>query len=114
MKKMAVLFIVVFAFMALVSCAGPDKVYRQRATVAEYQPNKFIKVPSDLPTVIMQGTNTVRNPNYVEFYTCDVTPQTEIKGDIKPGTRVFVEYKLAGERGPGAKCTATSIDRIFE
>ena len=57
---MAVLCILVFAFMALVSCAGPDKVYRARATVAEYQAGKFIKVPSDLPTVIMQGTNTVR------------------------------------------------------
>ena len=114
MKKMAVLCILVFAFMALVSCAGPDKVYRARATVAEYQAGKFIKVPSDLPTVIMQGTNTVRNPDYVEFYTCDITPQTEVKGDIKPGTRVILEYKLLGPRGPGYVCKATMIDRIWE
>ncbi len=114
MKKIAVLCVLIFAFGVLVSCAGSGKVLKARATVADYQQGKSIKVPSGLPTNITKGTDTIRNPDYVEFYTCNITPQTEVKGDIKPGTRVLIHYKLLGERGPGYNCEAVSIDRIFD
>lgn len=114
MKKMVFVWLIVIAFLASVSCAGPGKVMKARATVAEYQPGKMIKVPSGLPVNISKGTDTVRNPDYVEYYVCDVTPETKVSGDIKPGTRVLMEYRLLGPRGPGYQCQAVSIDRIFD
>lgn len=120
MKKVLFISGVVFIFLAMVSCAGKvagmhsgETVMKARATVAAYEPGKWIKVPSGMPQLIMKGTDSVPNPDYVEYVTCDITPATEVKGEIKPGVRVLIHYTQIG-KGPGSQATAVSIERIWD
>ncbi len=120
MKRVLVISFVLFVFLAMVSCGGKvagmhsgETVMQARATVAEYEPGKSIKVPSGMQQLIYKGSEPIPNPDYVPYITCEITPATQVKGEIKPGVRVLIHYKQFG-KGPASQATAVSIERIWE
>jgi hypothetical protein len=119
MKRILLVSIVLFVFLAMVSCMGAshgEKVLRARGTVATYNPGKqitlepgltetpqhvggdnYIAVPADAPTPVFEYA---------------ITPATEVKGTIEPGIRVLIRYTQVGS-GDMAERTAVSIEAIW-
>ena len=85
-----------------------------------YEPGKVINLqPGMAETLYEQGGRggadyqaaPANAPPQVFAYA--ITPDTEVKGEIKPGTRVLIRYTQMG-RGDSATKTAVSIDAVWE
>ena len=113
MRKIWVIWIMVFVFLTMAACAGMTKggerILRARGAVAAYEPGKMIKLAAGLDVMDSEEERSFRPPaaGYAPQYA--ITPATEVKGEIKPGTRVLIRYTKSGS-GPEAPKTALSID----
>jgi hypothetical protein len=115
MKKILLVSVVLFVFVAMVSCAGMytgQKVFRARGTVAAYEPGKMISLHAGMAVLEVEGEYGDATPSAPpEVFAYAITPSTELKGEIKPGTRVLIRYTQMG-KGDGAQKTAVTIDPL--
>jgi hypothetical protein len=117
MKRVLFIAVILFVFVAMVSCAGKwyrgEKVLRARGVVESYEPGKTInlKPGTSEQLLTMEGTNYVRVPENAPpvEYVYAITPDTEVKGEIKKGVRVLIRYTQIGTGVEAAK-TAVSVD----
>ena len=116
MRKIWVVSIMVFVFLTMAACAGMQKggerVLRARGAVAAYEPGKMIKLAAGLD-LMGEKDRADRPPGSAYAPEYAITPATEVKGDIKPGTRVLIRYTQSGS-GPEAPKTAISIDAVWQ
>jgi hypothetical protein len=114
MRKIWMVLLVLFVFVAMGACAGTqkagDKIHRARGTVETYEPGKMIKFSDKLE---VEGSEAgqgyfAKAPNPGEF-TFAITPGTEVIGTIKPGERALIRYT-----GSGTGKTAVSIEDIWK
>ncbi len=114
MKKVVVL-VFIFALLAMGACAGMNTggtVNADRVTVAAYEPGKSLTVEwINAPISSTQQYQTAK-PAGPTTVTLEITPQTEVKGEIKPGVRVLVRYLQYG-KGEGSYLRAVSIERVW-
>lgn len=115
MRKIWLISIVAFVFLAMAACAGlstpsGQRIYRVRGTVEAYEPGKVIKLASRLEVegYSDEGEVQVVKPSGPDEFTYAITPATDVKGTITKDIRVLVRYTQAG----GAK-TAVSIEKIW-
>ena len=117
MRKIWVISSMVLVFLAMAACGGMyqggERVFRARGTVTAYEPGKMIKLAEGLE--VTRGTTTEINyytaaPTYSPQYV--ITPATEVIGEVKPGIRVLIRYKMSGLERESPK-TALSIEAIW-
>ena len=118
MKRILLVSVVLFIFVATVSCAGwytGGKVFRARGIVAAYEPGKMISLQPGMTFLEVEGPDYAAAPANTppEVFAYAITPDTELKGEIKPGIRVLIRYTQKG-KGDGAQKTAVSIDHVWE
>ncbi len=117
MRKIWVISVMVFVLLAMAACAGMQKggerVLRARGAVAAYEPGKMIKLAAGLDVMSGEEDRAFRAPAAAYSPEYKITPATEVKGDIKPGTRVLIRYTQSGS-GQEAPKTALSIDAVWQ
>ena len=117
MRKIWAIWIMVFVFLTMAACAGMTKggerVLRARGSVAAYEPGKMIKLATGLDVMTGEEERAFRPPAAGHVPEYAITPATEVKGEIKPGTRVLIRYTQSGS-GPEGPKTAISIDAVWE
>ncbi len=117
MRKIWMIWAVVFVLLAMVACAGMQKggerILRARGAVAAYEPGKMIKLAAGLDVMGGEEERAFKAPaaGYSPEY--KITPATEVRGDIKSGTRVLIRYTQSGS-GQEAPKTALSIDAVWQ
>ncbi|HSR12477.1 MAG TPA: hypothetical protein VLS90_13635 [Thermodesulfobacteriota bacterium] len=116
MKKTWMALLMVLVLLALAECASMNKgetVNQDRVTVAAYEPGKTIQVVwIDDPVSAKSSDPKAKAPG-PKTVSLDITPQTEVKGEIKPGVRALIRYLQYG-KGEGSYFKALSIERIWE
>ena len=119
MKKILLVSVVLFVFVAMVSCAGMytkggDRIYRVRGTVETYAPGKMIKLAAKLEVQGYSDEGDVQKvqPSGPDEFTFAVTPATDVKGTITPNLKVLIRYTQVGE-GAAAQKTAVSIEKVW-
>ena len=117
MKRILLVSIVLSVFLAMVSCAGMhtgQKVLRARGAVAVYEPGKMVSLQGGMEMIKTEGTDYIAAPPNApaQVFEYAITPDTEVKGEIKPGIRVLIRYTQIG-KGDNAQKTAVSVDAVW-
>lgn len=119
MKRIALISLVLFVFMVIVSCAGKtstgQKVFRARGTVESYEPGRVITLVRGATETQTTGTDYVAPDKNAppEVFAYQITSDTELRGQVKAGIRVLIRYTETGS-GPTAQRTALSIDPVWD
>ena len=117
MKKLCLIVIALFAFAALVSCAttkSGETIQRARATVAAYEAGKSLSIVwIDEPVSAQDTSDYKATPAGPKTIKLDLTPQTEVKGDIKPNSRVLIRYVQYGKGDPSL-VKVISVERLWD
>jgi hypothetical protein len=115
MRKIWLISIVAFVFLAMAACASlhtasGQRIYRVRGTVEAYDPGKMIKLASRLEVEGYSDEGDVQKvtPSGPDEFTFAIAPDADVKGTIKPNERVLIRYTQAG-----AAKIAVSIERVW-
>jgi len=117
MRKIWLISIVAFVFLAMAACAhtpSGQRIYRVRGTVETYDPGKMIKLASKLEVEGYSDEGDIQKvtPSGPDEFTFAIAPATDVKGTITPNVRVLIRYTQVGE-GAAAQKTAVSIEKVW-
>ena len=115
MRKIWLISIIAFVFLAMAACAGMhtasgERVFRARGTVEAYEPGKMLRFASKLEVEGYSDEGDVQNvsPSTPEEFTFVITPDTDVKGTIAKDVRVLIRYT-----GTGSVKTAVSVEKVL-
>ncbi len=117
MRKIWLIAIVAFVFLAMLACAHTptgQRIFRARGTVETYEPGKVLTFSDrlEIEGYSDEGDVAQMKAGAAGEYTFAITPDTDVKGTITKGVRVLVRYTQAGGMAGGAK-TAVSIEKVW-